>query len=290
MQAFLVDGTYELFRAFYGSPPQTNSTGIEIGATISFTRSMLGLIRGQNVTHIGCAFDHVIESFRNEIFPAYKSSNGIDPLILAQFDWVERAAQACGIPIWPMVEVEADDALATAAARLREDRRVGQVVICTPDKDLAQCVRGNRVICLNRRAQNFMNEQGVKEKFGVLPASIPDWLALVGDSADGIPGIPGWGAKSSSRILAYYRHLEKIPDYASSWDVSVRGADRLSVNLRQQREDAILYRMLATLREDSAIDCSVEDLEWRGVPRDLFEKLVSDLEEPELLEAVPRWA
>lgn len=290
MQIFLVDGTYELFRAYYGSPPKRTSKREELGGTVGFVRSLLALIRNRNVTHIACAFDHVIESFRNEIFPGYKSSEGVDPLILDQFEWVERAARACGSVIWPMTELEADDALATAAARFGSDKRVGQVVICSPDKDLAQCVRSNQVICLNRRAGSFMNDAGVVEKFGVPPTSIPDWLALVGDSADGLPGIPGWGAKSSARVLSHYRHIENIPDYASSWDVALRGAEKLSATLREQRSNALLYRKLATLRTDADLRETIDDLEWKGVPRTAFESLVEGLEEPDLLEAVPRWA
>jgi 5'-3' exonuclease len=238
---------------------------------------------------VACAFDHVIESFRNDLFAGYKTGAGIDADLLAQFEPAERAAAALGVVVWPMVEFETDDALATAAFRWRDHPGVEQVVICSPDKDLSQCVVGNRVICRDRLRRADRDEAGVVAKFGVPPASIPDWLALVGDAADGIPGIPGWGEKSAGTVLARYGTLEAIPDDAASWDVAVRGRDRLAASLRGRREDAALYRRLATLRTDVPLAESLAELEWRGARRADLEALCREIRAEELLGRVSRW-
>src|SRR5262249_3262899 len=230
---------------------------------------VLGMLEG-GATHVGVATDHIIESFRNALWPGYKTSEGIDPLLLAQFEPLEDALRALGVVVWAMVELEADDALAAAAAMAERDRRVEQVVVCTPDKDLSQCVRGGRVVQLDRRTREVRDEDGVRRKFGVSPASIPDWLALVGDSADGYPGLLGWGAKSASTVLARYEHLERIPARATEWDVPLRGAEKLAATLTEQRERAALFRTLATLRADATIGVDVDGLQWQG-PRADFE-------------------
>ncbi len=283
----LVDGTYELFRAFFGSPPQTAPDGSEVGATVGLLRSLLALVRDPETTHVACAFDHVIESFRNQMFAGYKTGEGIDPKLLAQFELAERASRAAGFVVWPMVEFEADDALASGAERFKS--RVDRVIICSPDKDLAQCVESRRVVAFNRRTRQLLDERGVWDKFGVAPASIPDWLALVGDSADGLPGVPGWGAKSSSAILSRYPHLEDIPHFALEWQVRVRGGQRLAGNLRKHWEKALLYRQLATLRRDVPLEEELEDLRWRGAHRADLDALCRQLGEPDLKEAVPVW-
>jgi len=220
-------------------------------------------------THLGVATDHVIESFRNGLWPGYKTGEGIDPMLYAQFEPLEEALRAFGVVVWAMVEFEADDALAAAAAMAAADSRVGQVIVCTPDKDLAQCVRDDRVVQLDRRTREIRNESGVQQKFGVAPESIPDWLALVGDNADGFPGLPGWGARSASTVLARYRHLEDIPKHVAQWDVSMRGTERLATTLAQQWERALLFRQLATLRADAPIGVDVDRLRWKG-PRAEF--------------------
>ena len=258
MRVHLVDGTYELFRSYYGAPPAQDGSGREVGATRGLLRSLASLLREPGVTHVACAFDTVIESFRNDLFAGYKTGAGIEPALWEQFPLAERAAHALGITVWSMIEFEADDTMATAAARHAADPRVERVVLCTPDKDLAQCVRGQRVVCLDRRRREILDEDGVRRKFGIEPASIPDWLALVGDDADGIPGIERWGEKSASTVLAHYRHLEAIPDDADAWAVRVRGADALAQSLRSSRIDALLYRKLATLRTDVPLQ---EDLD-----------------------------
>ncbi len=286
----LIDGTYELFRAFYGAPSSVTSSGDEVGATIAFVRSLLGLLQGGDVTHIACAFDHVIESFRNDLFDGYKTGEGVDPLILAQFGLVERASAAIGVVFWPMIEFEADDALASAAARWCGDPEVSQVLICTPDKDLAQCVLGQKVVCFDRRNRVMIDEAGVRTKYGVDPESIPDWLALVGDSADGIPGVPGWGKKSAATVLQHYRHLERIPRRADELVVQLRGARRLVHNLDESWEAVKLYRRLATLRTDVELGSNIDEIKWRGVPGPAFEKLCNQLERPDLFETVTHWA
>jgi 5'-3' exonuclease len=260
----LIDGTYELFRAFYSSPSSRARDGSEAGAVRGLLRSLLALLGERDVTHVAIAFDHVIESFRNRLYPGYKTGAGIDPQLLAQFDLAETATRALGLVTWSMVEFEADDALATAAARFAGSAGVQQVVLCSADKDLAQCVRDGHVVCLDRMRRRVLDEAGVIEKFGVPPASIPDWLALVGDSADGFPGIPRWGAKSAARVLAVYQALDRIPDDPGAWQVQVRGADALAANLRSMRDDARLFRQLATLRTDVPITETPHDLCWRG--------------------------
>ena len=289
MKVHLVDGTYELFRAYYGAPPRSDAEGREVGATIGILSSLASLVREADVTHVAVAFDHVIESFRNELFAGYKTGEGVEPELLAQFELAEDAAQALGLVVWPMVEFEADDAIAAGAAKWRAHPQVEQVVLCSPDKDLAQCVDGTRVVCYDRRRQILLDEEGVVAKFGVSPASIPDYLALVGDSADGIPGIPRWGAKSSAAVLARYGHIESIPDDAAAWDVKVRGAATLAENLAGLRSEAALYRQLATLRTDVELVDDLDDLEWQGASREL-PALCERLGAPDLVDRVGRWA
>jgi 5'-3' exonuclease len=268
MRVFLVDGTYELFRHYYGVPPHRTAEGAEVAATRGVLWSVLRLVE-QGVTHLGVATDHVIESFRNDLWPGYKSSAGLDPELLGQFGLLEVALEAMGVVVWPMVELEADDALASAAAVADDDPGVEQVVICTPDKDLGQCVRGGRVVQLDRRNQVVYDEAGVTAKFGVGPPSIPDYLALVGDSADGYPGLPGWGAKSSATVLAHYHHIEQIPDPPGQWAVAVRGRPALAATLRELRRHAMLFKDLATLRVDRSLLADVDELRWTG-PTPLF--------------------
>ena len=264
MIVHLVDGTYELFRYFL-SPAAAfdRSTPETLRAVRGVVGSMLAMLEG-GVTHLGVATDHVIESFRNALWPGYKTGEGMDPLLYGQFQPLEEALSAFGVVVWPMVDFEADDALAAAAAKAAADARVTQVIVCTPDKDLAQCVRGDRVVQLDRRTRELRNEPAVHRKFGVAPASIPDWLALVGDSADGFPGLAGWGAVSVATVLARYRHLEHIPKLALEWDVPVRGALRLATMLAEQRDRALLFRELATLRVDAPIGVGVAALRWTG--------------------------
>jgi 5'-3' exonuclease len=260
----LIDGTYELFRYFL-SPAAAfdRSAPPELRAVRGVVGSILGML-DDGATHLGVATDHVIESFRNALWPGYKTGEGIDPLLRAQFEPLEDALRALGVVVWAMVEFEADDALAAAAAMAEGDGRVDQIVVCTPDKDLSQCVRGARVVQLDRRTREVRDEEGVRRKFGVSPASIPDWLALVGDSADGYPGLPGWGAKSAAAVLARYQRLERIPARAAEWEVSVRGSEKLAATLTEQRERAELFRTLATLRADTPIGVDVDALRWRG--------------------------
>jgi len=286
MRVHLLDGTYELFRQFFGQPPRASDDGTEIGATYGVITSVLAMLAG-GVTHLGVATDHVIESFRNEMWPGYKSGEGIPETLRSQFDTLESALVALGVVVWPMVEVEADDALASAAAVAADDPTVEQVVICTPDKDLAQSVVGNRVVQLDRRKDVVTDEDGVRAKFGVSPESIPDWLALVGDSADGFPGLVGWGKRSAAVVLAHYGHLDAIPDKVSDWDPSlrktVRGADRLATTLAGQRDLVELFRNLATLRIDRSLLPQVADLEWRG-PTPAFDEVSRHLRSPSLAE------
>jgi 5'-3' exonuclease len=289
VKVHLVDATYELFRAFFGAPPADDAAGRPVGAVRGLLATLVSLLREPGVTHVACAFDHVIESFRNSLFAGYKTSAGVAEELLAQFHPAERAAAALGVVVWPMVEFEADDALATAAARLRDVDGVEQVVICSPDKDLSQCVVGRRVICRDRRRGLDRDEAGVVSRFGVPPTSIPDWLALVGDSADGIPGIPGWGEKSASAVLARYRTVDAIPDEAARWNVDVRCPDRLAASLRERRAEAALYRGLATLRTDVPLAEELADLEWRGARRRDLEAFCQGIGYGELLARVPRW-
>ena len=270
MNVFLVDGTYELFRHFYAVPRATGADGVEIGAVRGVVGSMLGLIE-EDVTHIGVATDHVVESFRNELWPGYKTSEGLDAEILSQFGPLEEALEALGLLVWKTVEHEADDALASAAVRAAADERVEQVFVCTPDKDLAQVVDGSRIVQFDRRNCTVRDADGVREKFGIGPASIPDYLALMGDSADGFPGVRGWGAKSASTVLARYPHLEDIPDEAATWDVQVRGAARLAGALAGAREEAALFRDLATLRTALPVFRDVDELRWTGPEPGFFD-------------------
>jgi len=276
MKVHLIDGTYELFRAYFAVPPFRSPDGREVGAVRGLVRTLLALLRQDEVSHLASAFDHVVESFRNDMFPGYKTGEGIAEDLLAQFPLAERAVSALGITVWPMVEFEADDAMATAAVRFKEAPGVEQVVICSPDKDLTQVVQGQRIVCLDRRKDQIVDEDGVWEKFGVAPESIPDYLGLVGDSADGIPGIPKWGAKTASAILSRYRHLEAIPPNPGDWEVKVRGADAAAASLAENQEEALLYRKLATLRLDVELAEDLGRLEWRGVPRDEFESLCAE--------------
>ncbi len=276
----LVDGTYELFRHYYAVPPAADSSGNEIGAVRGVLASMLGLLEG-GATNLGVATDHIIESFRNELYPRYKTSEGMDPILLAQFPVLEEGLEAMGVVVWPMVQYEADDALASAAAKAARDERVRQVLICTPDKDLAQCVTGDRVVQLDRMRGVLRDEAGVAAKWGVGPASIPDYLALVGDSADGFPGLPGWGSKSASLALSRFPHLEDIPKDWRQWPASMRGTQRLASVLVAQWDDALLFRTLATLRADVPVFGSVDDLRWQGPGPD-FERFCERLRSPEL--------
>jgi 5'-3' exonuclease len=268
LQVHLVDGTYELFRHFYAMPSARDESGNEVGAVRGVLRSLLGMIQG-GATHVAVATDHVIESFRNDLWPGYKSGEGIDPALRAQFELLEEVLAAAGLVVWPMVEFEADDALAAAAAVAARDDRVEQVVICTPDKDLAQCVRGTRVVQLNRRTRTTIDQAGVMQKFGVEPASIPDYLSLVGDAADGYPGIPGWGAKSTAAVLRKFEHLDRIPADWHTWGVDVVSPGGLAWSLGEKRELAMLFRTLATLRTDIQLFDDVEQLRWNG-PRPEF--------------------
>ena len=269
MIVHLVDGTYELFRYFMSPAAAFERTAPEeLRAVRGVVTSMLGMLEG-GATHLGVATDHVIESFRNGLWPGYKTGEGIDQVLSAQFEPLEEALRAFGVVVWAMVEFEADDALAAAAAMAAADSRVEQVIVCTPDKDLAQCVRDDRVVQLDRRTREIRNESGVQQKFGVAPESIPDWLALVGDKADGFPGLPGWGARSAATVLARYRHLEDIPKQTAQWDVAMRGTERLAATLAEQWERALLFRRLATLRADAPIGVEVDGLRWPG-PREDF--------------------
>jgi len=267
MEVHLVDGTYELFRQYYARPEHLDPDDVDVGAVRGVCRSLLGLLES-GATHVGVATDHVVESFRNDLWPGYKTGDGMDPVLLAQFPLLEEALRALGVSVWAMVELEADDALASAAVVAVADPRVERAVICTPDKDLAQCVSDPRVVQLDRRQERWFDEAAVREKFGVAPASIPDWLGLVGDSADGFPGLPGWGAKSAAVVLARYEHLEAIPPDAADWDVAVRGAGKLAGTLVTERAAATLFRHLATLRLDGEVGV-VDDWEWRGARPEL---------------------
>ena len=262
-EVYLVDGTYELFRHYYAMPRARDRDGREIGAVRGVLLSLLAMITG-GATHVGVATDHVIESFRNRLWPAYKTGDGIDPDLLDQFQLLEDALVDLGIAVWPMIEYEADDALAAAAARAALDRQVDRVIICTPDKDLSQCVRGTRVVQMNRRTRAIRDEEGVVARFGVPPASIPDYLALVGDAADGYPGLPGWGAKSTAAVLARFGHLESIPADSRQWGVNAANPGRLALTLVRERDRAFLFRDLATLRTDIPLFESVEELRWTG--------------------------
>jgi 5'-3' exonuclease len=284
MQVHLLDGTYELFRHHFAVPSHIMADGREVAATRGVLGSVLMMLEG-GVTHVGVATDHVIESFRNNLWPGYKSSAGIEPALLQQFPLLEDALAAMGVVVWPMVELEADDALAAAALAAAADPEVERVFICTPDKDLGQSVRGDRVVQFDRRKRMMFNEEAIIDKFGVSPESIPDYLALVGDSSDGFPGLPGWGPRSAATVLSRYRHLEAVPPDVQSWDLNdaaaLRGAVRLSATLEQKRDLAYLFRDLATLRTDTPLFETVEELRWQG-PTEAFEDFAERLEAPEL--------
>jgi len=271
LEIHLIDGTYELFRHYYALPSARDRDGREVAAVRGVLGSVLGMIRG-GATHVGVATDHVIESFRNGLWPGYKTGEGIAPDLLAQFELLEEVLSAAGIVVWPMVEFEADDALASGAGTAARDARVERVIICTPDKDLAQCVRGTRVVQLDRRRRVTLDEAGVIGKFGVSPESIPDYLALVGDAADGYPGLPGWGAKSSAAVLAKFVHLESIPADWREWGVNAAHASAVAHTLSNERDRALLFRTLATLRTDIALFDDVDELRWHG-PKAGFDTL-----------------
>jgi len=286
MEVHLVDGTYELFRQFFGQPSRSADDGTEIGAARGVVVSLVAML-SDGASHLGVATDHVIESFRNDLWPGYKTGAGIDPELWSQFPVVEAALEALGVVVWPMVEVEADDALASAAAVAAGDSAVERVLICTPDKDLAQCVVGERVVQLDRRHGTVTGENGVWEKFGVAPRSIPDWLALVGDSADGFPGLAGWGKRTASLVLAHYGTIDEVPDGVGEWDPAVRqavrGAAKLAERLAAEREQAELFRILATLRLDPTLLGGVEELRWRG-PTKEFDDVCRHFRDPALAE------
>ncbi|MEM9729684.1 MAG: 5'-3' exonuclease H3TH domain-containing protein [Myxococcota bacterium] len=284
MNVHLVDGTYELFRAWFGAPEATAPDGREVGATRGFLRSMAALLRQPDVTHVGCAFDHTVESFRNDLFDGYKTGEGLDPVLFAQFPLAERASAALGMVTWPMVEFEADDALATAAARFSAMPQVDRVVICSPDKDLCQCVEDERVVTLDRRRDATLDQEGVRDKFGVETSSIPDYLALVGDAADGIPGIPRWGAKSASVVLSAFGRIDAIPEDPDTWGVKVRGAAALAAQLNDRRQEASLYKELATLRRDVPLTESLEEMAWQGPNLPALEVLCDEIGETAVLE------
>jgi 5'-3' exonuclease len=281
MDVHLIDGTYELFRYFFAVPSAKDAAGQEIGAVRGVLGSVLSMIEA-GATHLGVATDHVVESFRNDLYFGYKTSEGVAPELLSQFPILEEALQAMGVLVWPMVEFEADDALASAAAKAAQDHRVTRVIICTPDKDLGQSVVGSRVVQLDRRRDALRDEAGVLTKFGVKPQSIPDYLAVVGDSADGFPGIAGWGAKAAALVFSRYPHLEDIPKEGRNWDPSIRRATRLAESLFAAWDDALLFRTLATLRLDVPVFESINDLLWKG-PKPEFEKMCKRLSAPELL-------
>ena len=282
MKVHLVDGTYELFRHFFAIPASADDGGQEIAATRGVLSSVLSMLEA-GATHIGVATDHIVESFRNDLYFGYKTSEGVPPELLSQFPIVEEALEAMGVKVWPMVEFEADDALAAAAAKAAQEERVSQVVICTPDKDLAQCVTGTRVVQLDRRQNILRDESAVVAKFGVPPGSIPDFLALVGDSADGYPGLPGWGVKAAGQTLAQYAHLEHVPKDWTTWHSSIRKARSLCETLFTNWDDAILFRKLATLRVDAPVFDSLEELRWTG-PTQEFERWCRRLNAPGLFE------
>ena len=290
MKIHLVDGTYELFRAYFALPAIAAPDGREVGAVRGLVQTLLTLLRQPDVSHVAVAFDSVIHSFRNDLFAGYKTGEGTSPELLAQFPLAERAAAALGLVVWPMTEFEADDALGAAAARFRDAPGVEQVVLCSPDKDLAQVVRGDQVVTLDRRKDVVTNEAGVREKFGVAPASIPDYLGLVGDSADGIPGIPRWGAKGTAQVLDCYGHIEAIPVDAAEWVINVRGAKSLATSLSENMEAALLYRRLATLRLDVPIAEDVPQLEWQGAHQQPYQTLCDELGFGRLRDGVGRWS
>jgi 5'-3' exonuclease len=280
MDIYLIDGTYELFRYFYAVPSSKNASGQEIGAVRGVLGSILTMIEG-GATHVGVATDHVIESFRNDLYPDYKTGEGVDPELLSQFPILEKALQSMGVLVWPMVKFEADDALASAAAKAAKDKRVGRIIICTPDKDLSQCVVRSRVVQLDRRREVLRDESGVIAKFGIKPSSIPDYLAVVGDSADGYPGILGWGAKAAAAVFSRYAHLEDIPKDWHHWDPTLRRARPLAEALFAGWDDALLFRTLATVRVDVPVFRSIDELRWRGPAKD-FKRTCERIKAPDL--------
>ena len=286
MIVHLVDGTYELFRYYFAVPPHSNAAGREVGAVRGVLGSMIQMLE-EGATHVGIATDHVVESFRNQLYAGYKTGEGIEPALLQQFELLEEVLLAAGFRVWPMVEYEADDGMGSAAAMAAADPRVKQVVICTPDKDLGQCVSGTRVVQFDRRQGVMRDRAGVIEKFGVPPESIPDYLGLVGDTADGFPGLKGWGAKSTAAVLARYEHIEKIPDDAADWDIQVRGGKRLAETLALHRDDALLFRKVATIVTGIEGTGSVDDIEWKG-PRVGFEDICRSIDAATAIQRVNR--
>ena len=294
MQLHLVDATYELFRSYYSPRPgafaRDGRDGRDVGAVVGLVYTLLSLLRDEGATHVGCATDHVIRSFRNGLYPGYKTEAGVPAALLAQFSLAERAMEALGLVVWPMVEFEADDALATAASRWAEAPGVDRVLICTPDKDLAQCVRGERVVMRDRRRDRTVDEAGVVARWGVRPASIPDYLALVGDAADGFPGLPGWGERSAAAVLGRFEHLEAIPTNVGEWHVDVRSPAQLNATLRARWSDALLFRRLATLATDAPLpQRNPEELLWQGARRSQFTALCEELGQPRLAERPHLW-
>lgn len=288
MKVHLVDGTYELFRSHFGAPPKKSPSGQEVGAALGLLRSLLLLLNDPQVTHVAVAFDHVIESFRNKLYAGYKTGDGVDPLLMAQFPLAEKAAEALGLTVWSMVKFEADDAIATATAKFKKSKSIEQIVICSVDKDLTQMVDGDRVICWDRRREIFLNEQGVVEKFGVSPKSIPDYLALVGDSADGYPGVQGWGAKSTATVLAKFKHIENIPKDPKKIPLGLGRATTLVENLQNNYKDALLFRELSTLRTDVPLKEKLDDLKWRGAYPKL-KKFCHELGDERIPERISLW-
>jgi 5'-3' exonuclease len=291
MQLHLVDATYELFRSYYSPRPGAFARdGRDVGAVVGLVYTLLSLLRDEGATHVGCATDHVIRSFRNGLYPGYKTEAGVPAALLAQFSLAERAMEALGLVVWPMVEFEADDALATAASRWAEAPGVDRVLICTPDQDLAQCVRGERVVMRDRRRDRTVDEAGVVARWGVRPASIPDYLALVGDAADGFPGLPGWGERSAAAVLGRFEHLEAIPTNVGEWHVDVRSPAQLNATLRARWSDALLFRRLATLATDAPLpQRNPEELLWQGARRSQFTALCEELGQPRLAERPHLW-
>jgi len=291
VQLHLVDATYELFRAYYSPRPGTTAPdGRDVGAVVGLMYTLLALLRDEGATHVACATDHVIRSFRNDLFAGYKTEAGVPRELLAQFRLAERAMEAMGVVVWPMTELEADDAMATAAARWADSTDVERIWICTPDKDLAQCVRGESVVLRDRRRERTVDEAGVVARWGVRPASIPDYLGLVGDSADGFPGLPGWGARSAAAVLSRFEHLEGIPAVVGDWHVDVRSAPTLNATLRAHWDEALLFRHLATLRTDAPLpQAKPEELRWRGARRTEFRALCEELGQPKLAERPHLW-
>jgi 5'-3' exonuclease len=288
MKIHLVDGTYELFRSHFGAPPKKALNGMEVGATLGLVRSMMLLLSDPEVTHVAVAFDHVIESFRNTLYPGYKTGEGVDPLLMAQFTLAEKLVSALGMVVWPQVKFEADDAIATATERFKKVKSVEQIVICSVDKDLTQMVEGQKVVCWDRRREILLDEKGVVEKFGVSPESIPDYLALVGDSADGYPGIQGWGAKSTATVLAKFKHIEAIPKDPKKIPLGLGRATTLVENLQANYKDALLFRELSTLRVDVPLKETLADLKWVGAyPR--LKKLCEEVGESRIPERVTKW-